>query len=150
MTRFVWTSPLVTVAAVVVAVGCCTRAEAATCNVPTVTHPDIQAAVNDVGCNPVVVAAGSYQETVLIGRSLTLRGAGSGQTGIHGGVQVQGGTVTVSGFQITGIGNPLWSYGGAEVTGSDIEILSATASDAQIFADGFESGDTSAWTATTP
>ena len=51
---------------------------AATCNVPSATHPDIQTAVDDIGCDPVVVAAGSFAETVIVDRLLSIQGAGSG------------------------------------------------------------------------
>lgn len=52
-----------------------------TCNVPT-DYPTIQAAVNDVGCTTIVVAAGTYPEPdpgpLTINRTLTLLGAQSG------------------------------------------------------------------------
>ena len=53
-------------------------AQAATCSVPSVAYPTIQAAVNDPNCNPINVAPGLYPENVTIGRTLTLNGAQAG------------------------------------------------------------------------
>ena len=50
-------------------------AQAAACSVPSLSHPTIQSAVNDPGCNPINVAAGLYPEQVTISRTLTLNGA---------------------------------------------------------------------------
>jgi hypothetical protein len=33
---------------------------AATCTVPSAAHPDIQTAVDDIGCAPIVIAAGTF------------------------------------------------------------------------------------------
>ena len=49
---------------------------AATCNVPTGTYPTIQSAINDVNCSLINVAAGTYTEQLVIGRSLHLAGVG--------------------------------------------------------------------------
>jgi hypothetical protein len=52
------------------------------CAVPTPTHPTIQSAVNDVSCDPIVVAAGAYPEPdpgpLTINRTVTLLGAEAG------------------------------------------------------------------------
>jgi hypothetical protein len=53
-------------------------ARAATCSVPSVAYPTIQAAVNAAGCSTITVDPGLYTENVSIGRTLTLRGARAG------------------------------------------------------------------------
>ena len=125
-------------------------ATAATCSVPSGTHPDIQTAVDDIGCDPIVVGAGSYLQTVVVDRSLSLQGTGSGQSFILGGVEVQAGTVNIAGFHISGPGEALWSHSGAEVSGFDLQIVSGGAVDPPLFVDGFETGTTSAWAAVSP
>ncbi len=79
-------------------------AAAATCNVPSAPHPTIQAAVDDIGCAPIVIAAGTYSESVVIARTVNLTGAGSDQTFIQGQVQVTSGTVHLAGLHITAPG----------------------------------------------
>src|SRR3989454_11654039 len=53
------------------------------CSVPSIAYPTIQSAVNDVTCNPINVAAGTYPEPTAPGpltifRTVTLLGAQSG------------------------------------------------------------------------
>src|SRR5688572_22770565 len=73
---------------------------AAPCTVPG-THPTIQAAVNDVACDPIDVAPGNYPENVVIPRSLTLNGAQAGNSYV---TRVSGGPLesTVSGIITVG------------------------------------------------
>src|SRR5437867_10848981 len=47
------------------------------CNVPA-DYPTIQDAVNDTGCTTINVAAGTYPESVTIGRAVTLKGPNAG------------------------------------------------------------------------
>jgi hypothetical protein len=54
-----------------------TRAAGPTCSVPG-DYTTIQAAVNDAGCTTINVAAGTYNETVTIGRSVIVKGAQNG------------------------------------------------------------------------
>ena len=86
------------------------QAMAAVCNVPSVSHPTIQAAVSDPTCDPINVGTGTYNENIVINRALTLIGAGSASTFINGvntGINVAvvnitaAGNVTLSGFTIT-------------------------------------------------
>ena len=57
-------------------------ATAAVCTVPSAPHPTIQEAVDDVGCTEIVIAAGTYAESVGIDRSLTVSGASTTGTTI--------------------------------------------------------------------
>jgi hypothetical protein len=59
---------------------------AAPCKVPSTAYPTIQAAVNDVTCATIHVAAGTYVELVTIACDVTLRGAGEDSTALDGGV----------------------------------------------------------------
>jgi hypothetical protein len=49
-----------------------------TCVVPSADHATIQSAVSDTDCSTVKVKAGTYNEHVVISRSLTLKGAKAG------------------------------------------------------------------------
>jgi nitrous oxidase accessory protein NosD len=83
------------------------------CNVPT-DYSTIQAAVNDPGCLTINVAAGTYNEQVVINRPLTLNGAQAGvdartRSGAEsiiqdpeGPVQIEADNVTINGFTIQG------------------------------------------------
>ena len=124
-------------------------AGAATCNVPSAPHPTIQAAVDDVGCTDIVVAAGTYAEAPLIARDLSIQGAGSGSTYVQGQVQVTAGVVNLGGLNISAAGEALWAHSGAEVSGFDLEVTNGTV-EPPLFADGFESGTTGAWSAVMP
>lgn len=55
-----------------------------TCNVPSVTYPTIQSAIDDTACDTVQVATGSFAEHLVIDRSLTLQGNGMANTIIDG------------------------------------------------------------------
>ncbi len=89
-------------------------AAAAVCSVPSGPYPTIQAAVDDIGCQTVQVAAGTYTENVAIGRSVFLLGAqagidararsGADESIIDGNaaVTIDAPNVFVDGFTITG------------------------------------------------
>jgi nitrous oxidase accessory protein NosD len=121
----------------------------ATCTVPSTSHPAIQTAVDDVGCDPVVIAPGSFPETLVIARSLTLQGAGSSQSFVQGGIEVQSGEVVVTGLHVSGTGGALWSHSGAEVSGFDLVVVDG-AFEPPLFADGFEDGTADAWSTVSP
>lgn len=123
--------------------------QAATCTVPSGPHPTIRAALDDGTCTEIVVAAGEFPESPMVGRSLTLTGAGSDQTIIQGQVVVQAGSVLL---QTLGIQTTSGSYqdalqvaDGAEVSGVDLVVVNGGALVDVLFADGFETGDTSGW-----
>jgi hypothetical protein len=82
-------------------------ASAATCNVPG-TYATVQQAINDATCDPIVVAAGTFNGSFVVDRSLTILGAGAGQTALVGDntfttfdADAPGGTIAASGFTIT-------------------------------------------------
>lgn len=134
---------------VTLAAGWASPVGAATCNVPSMPHPTIQAAIDDIGCTEIVVAAGTYTEAPVIGRTLSLQGAGSDQSFIQGQVGVSAGVVQLTGLHVAAASEALWAHSGAEVSGFDLEVVNGLA-ETPLFADGFESGDTSLWSAASP
>jgi hypothetical protein len=138
-------------------------APAATCSVPTSTHPTLGAAARDADCTLVQLAAGSFAENVWITRDVTLQGAGSAATTLQGYLSVTGAgnDVALSGLLLDGTAGGVagcWSEllkasGGATITsGVDLRVLNtATGGEAcRLFADGFESGGTLAWSVRVP
>lgn len=124
-------------------------AAAATCNVPSTPHPNIQAAVDDVGCTEIIIAAGTFSEAPVIARTLTLQGAGSSQTFVQGQIEVSAGTVQLNGLHVAADTEPLHAHSGAEVSGFDLEVVNGPF-EPPLFADGFEDGTTDQWSRTIP
>ena len=124
-------------------------AAAATCSVPSAPHPTIQAAIDDIGCDPIVVAAGTYVEAPVIARSVSVQGAGSGQSSVQGRVEIQAGTVSLTGLSISAADNALLAHSGAEMSGFDLEVVNGFV-ETPLFADGFEDGTTGSWAVTSP
>jgi hypothetical protein len=124
----------------------------ATCQVPSSGHPTIQSAVDDASCTEIVLAAQTFSESPLIDRDLTLDGAGSSETFIEGSVEVSAGTVIVQELQISAppgtASEALWAHSGASLSGFDVMVFNGRW--VPLFADGFESGTTSAWSYTSP
>jgi hypothetical protein len=58
------------------------EASAASCSVPSVPHPTIASALADITCDPVNVAAGTYDEVVSVTRNVAIHGAGAATTKI--------------------------------------------------------------------
>ena len=129
---------------------------AATCPVPSTTHPNIQSALDDATCSPVVLGSQTYSEEVVISRSLTMQGTSSTATIVEGRVAVTGGTVQLNSLRIgtaaptgtTPHTSALSSSGGAQVSGADLVVLKAE--DVPLFVDDFESSNTNAWSNTVP
>ncbi len=133
-----------------------TPAAADTCNVPDGTYPTIQSAVDDPVCTDIQLAAQTYPESVVVPRSLTIQGVGSSS--------VVGGFMRAHGAGVIVIANALrveascargslQSWTGGELVAVDVEAVSSINFDcpgSPIFTDGFESGDTSAWSSTVP
>jgi hypothetical protein len=134
---------------------------AAVCNVPS-AYPTIAAALADPGCNPIQVAAGSFPESPAVVRAVTIAGAGSASTTIAGWVSVRGAAtvLVLDALRIEAAGasaalcsaNGLDVRGGAKASGSDLVVAGAPAPIAacRLFADGFETGDTTVWSAHSP
>jgi len=122
---------------------------AATCNVPSPSHPTLRAAVEDVGCTDIVVAAGTFTEVPVIARDLAIQGAGSSRSFVHGQVQVTAGAVSLGGLHISAAADALWVHSGAQVAGFDLEVVDGDV-EPSLFADGFESGGTGAWSGVAP
>ena len=158
-----WTMRKVSCAAAVL-LGCClgwsSSAEAAFCQVPSASHPTIQAAVDDGSCTEIVLAAQIFEEPVLIPRDLVLRGTSTSTSVIAGQVTVQGGTTRVTLEDLTvdatiqgvagTVDTALQVLGGAEVTTDSVVVHNSAVDLWTIFVDGFEAGDTSTWSATVP
>jgi hypothetical protein len=124
-----------------------------TCNVPSASYPSIQSAVDVISCTEIVLTSGDFFGGVTIGRTLEIRGVSSDTTKILGKVSVQGSgtTATLTGLTIAVGSESLPSDGlvvvnDAEVIPDDL-VISTTD---HIFSDGFESGDTTAWSITKP
>ncbi len=124
-------------------------AGAATCSVPSVPHPTLQAAIDDVACTDIVVAAGTYSEAPVIARDLSVQGGGSGSTFIQGQVQVTAGSVSLGGLHISAAVDTLRVHSGARVAALDLEVVDGAVG-IPLFADGFESGGTGAWSGVAP
>ena len=133
----------------VVIQGWAPHAAAVTCNVPSTPYPTIQSALDDAACTEVILAAGVFDENPVVSRSMSVQGAGSSQTFVQGGIEVSAGAVALSGLHVSGPGEPLHAHSGAQVSGFDLVVINGVV-EAPLFSDGFESGDTTAWSAATP
>ena len=130
-------------------------AEAAECSVPG-DHATLQDAAADYGCDPITLADQTYSESVRIERSVSI--AGPVQIAeIAGLVEIAGaGThVQLSNLLVNNGCAPeaLIAGTGGQLEGTDLEVVRTSGGPCPpvtinlLFADGFESGDTSAWTA---
>ena len=137
-----------------------TVAAAAICTVPSASHQTIQEAVADVGCTEIVIAAGTYVESVAVDRSLTVSGASTTGTTIEGRITVTGPATTVSLNDLTidasapsaagCFTEALDVTGGAGVTSNALVVVNADGDACLIFGDGFETGNTTGWSGTSP
>lgn len=147
----------------VVAVGaalvlCAGVATCEVCNVPSATYPSIQSAVNVINCTEIVLTSGNFFGDVAIGRTLTLQGVSSSSTTILGKVTVSGPSTqaTLKALKIA-VGSNDLPYNGLVIVGEavvlpDDLVIGTTYLDPadHIFSDGFERGDTTAWSNTVP
>jgi len=130
---------------------------AITCTVPG-SHPTIQGAVNDPACTQIDLADQAYSESISVSRPLTIRGPGAGTATLEGWVRVVGSTtlVTLENLQVRNGCQPeaLSVAAGAQVESTGLKVVRSAALPCPelttIFTDGFESGDTSAWSFTVP
>lgn len=135
---------------------------AVTCSVPSTSYPTIQAAADTPTCSSIVAAAGTYPESLVLARTLTLQGAGPAATFVLGSLRVRGAAtiVQLAGFQLDGSASGVsgcWSNlldvdGGAQaLVDSNVEVAaSQTATPCRLLRDGFESGTLWVWTAQRP
>ncbi len=131
---------------------------AQTCTVPG-SHATIQAAADDPTCATVTLAAQTYPESVVLRRTLTLAGPAAGGAVVQGLVLVSGvGTVaTLRDLRVENgcVPDAVRAAGSARLEGDALDVVRSAGlpcpltADA-IFADGFESGNTSAWSSTSP
>ena len=150
-----------TVGLVAAAFLCCEAvATADVCGVPSGSYPSIQAAVDTPLCTEVVLAAQTFRESVAVPRSLELRGASSETTIIEGQVIAHGAgnVLVVEDLTVDGSAPGVWgsfaeallAANGAKIHGLRLAVINAATDVHPIFADGFESGDTQAWSGVTP
>ena len=132
---------------------------AVTCAVPS-QRPTLQSAVDDPICTTVQVSAGTYHEILAVTRSVIIIGTGPPILRGNIGVRGNGVVVTVDNFQIQPysdvIQRPLCSgiavIQNATVYPDRITVVEVAGSGAclnargdLIFADGFETGNTTRW-----
>jgi hypothetical protein len=129
-------------------------AGAGSCPVPSGSHPTIQSAVDDPGCDPILLSSQTYVEAVAVDRSVTVQGASSAASVIHGQVTVEAGAVELAGLTVSTdtlelagrFHQAVLAEAGARLTGDDRVVVHRPL----LFGDSFETGTTAAWSATVP
>ncbi len=110
---------------VLTSLGVTAPASATSCSVPSMAHATIQSAVDDLSCDPIQVAAGTFAEAVSIGRNVTITGAGAGQTIIDPAagrpITVTSGTVAISDLSAQG-GNVVAGHRGGISVGDTLTL----------------------------
>lgn len=139
---------------------CAATVLADVCAVPSAPHPTIQSAVDDLSCTEIVLAAQTYTESVTIARSLELRGASTATSIVEGRVVVEGASIVVAARDLTIDGSApsvagcfreaLVTDGGAQLSANDVVVINGDGDACLLFRDGFESGNTGAWSSATP
>ncbi len=123
------------------------------CTVPG-SHATIQEAIDDKTCVTITLSAQVYAESIVIPRSLTLAGPAAGGAIVQGLVMMAGsGTeVGLQDLRVENgcVPNALRTISGATMTATNLEVERSAALPCPetadfIFADGFESGGTTAW-----
>ncbi len=136
----------------------CPPLAAQTCTVPG-SHATIQEAADDPACATVNLAAQTYPESIVLRHSLTLAGPGTGGAVVQGLVLIAGATtqVALNDLRVENgcFPDALRTSGGAQITGNNLQVersegLPCPLTADTIFTDGFESGNTTAWSSTTP
>ncbi|HSN54793.1 MAG TPA: hypothetical protein VLT32_08970 [Candidatus Sulfomarinibacteraceae bacterium] len=131
---------------------------AQTCTVPG-SHGTIQAAADDPTCTTIDLAAQIYPESVVLGRTVTIAGPGTGGAVVQGLVLISGaGTVaTLRDLRVENgcVPDALRASGGARLVGDSLQVervegLPCPLTADTIFIDGFESGNTGGWSGSTP
>jgi hypothetical protein len=98
---------------------------AGACVVPSATYPTIQSAVDDPGCDPINLAAGTFNQNVNLGRSVQINGAGTTSTIIDG---TGGSVINISGSTPRNVGMTSLTVtgGGGAVAGGGFQVEEAT------------------------
>jgi len=133
---------------------------AAVCPVPSASHPTIQEAVDDLACTEVTIAAGTFVEEVTIGRDLAVSGASTTTSTIEGRVVAEGAAIQVDVHDLTidasaasaagCFADALLSRGGAQLSANGVVAINGDGDACLLFRDGFETGNTTAWSSTVP
>jgi hypothetical protein len=125
---------------------------AADCQVPG-DHPTLHEAVADPTCTRILLADQTFSDSVAIGRTLDVLGAAGGSSTVRGSIAVVGGAqVGLSDLIVSGCSEArVTATGGGRVVGSNLRVSTSSSVPCPlIFADGFESGDASAWSSSVP
>ena len=135
-------------------------ATAVVCTVPSGPHPTIQAAVDDLSCTEIELAAQTFAESFVVGRDLIVRGDSTPTSIVEGQVEILGNGVAVgledfsidaSTPAVAGCFPVALEVGdGAVVATTGMSVVNGRGTACPIFANGFESGDTSGWSNVVP
>ena len=111
-------------------------------------------------CTEIVLASQAFTESVTVSRNLTLSGTSSSATIIEGRLVAEGDSTQVvihdlkvdgSALSVVGCFNEaLVAQGGAQISANGVVVINGGVDGCVLFGDGFESGSTSAWSATKP
>lgn len=131
--------------------------EAATCTVPG-SHSAIQEAVLDSACTEVVLMDRTYFESVSVERTIVIEGPATGGAIVQGLVKAadSGTQLTLKNIQVNNSCSPeaLAASDGAEIVGEGLIVIWDAGLPCPpvvyIFLDGFESGNTLAWSSREP
>ncbi len=156
--RFPSSSRLTPAAVVLCAMFAAPSLHAQICTVPG-SHATIQAAADDPACATVDLSAQTYPESIVLRRTVIVAGPVSGGAVIQGLVLIAGtGTVaTLRDLRVENgcVPDAVRASGGAHLVGENIQVeradgLPCPLTADTIFVDGFETGNTGAWSSTSP
>ena len=135
-----------------------TTSHAVDCSVPSGAYPTIQEAIDDTSCTTVNLADQSYEESLLIARSLSILGPPA-LAELNGHVKIEGsGTVVQMDNLMIENGCSPEAYlvtNSGHVDSSRLEVAWVNGAPCPavftpLFADGFETGNTSLWSGVAP
>ena len=98
---------------------------------PSGTYPTIESALDDLGCPFIIVASGDYHESLLIDRSVVITGPNDYSVRILGEMNID-------------------IDSSSEEVSLEYLVIAAAEPNQPLFSDGFETGDTSQWSSSTP
>ena len=129
------------------------------CLVPG-TYASLQQAVDDPSCTAIQLGAQTFNESVLVQRTVAITGDASGSSKIAGSFAAagSGAVVTLSALEVAnGCPQTLTAQNGAQiVTGTVVSTHSSALgcsvgpAGGRVFRDGFESGGTGSWSFSRP